>query len=168
LLRRRSKIGKGTKKWDMVWLGAFGTSHLATCCIGALDAGRSGWSVMPDWIWAGGAVLYLAFVLVVTWAMAVNPHFEKTVRIQHDRDHRVVDTGPYRLVRHPGYSGILAGFVLGTPLLLGSWWAFAPAFMTMILVVVRTALEDHVLHEELSGYVEYAGRVRYRLVPGLW
>ena len=99
--------------------------------------------------------------------MGENPFFEKTVRIQSERGHRVVDTGPYRLVRHPGYLGFFA-WILSTPLLLGSWWAFGPAVVSVAAVVVRTALEDRTLKAELPGYADYARCVRYRLIPGLW
>ena len=100
--------------------------------------------------------------------MSVNTHFEKTVRIQHDRGHRVVDSGPYRIVRHPGYLGTIIGFVLATPLLLGSWWAFAPAVVAAAFLVVRTALEDRTLNKELDGYQTYTQNVRYHLLPGAW
>ena len=99
--------------------------------------------------------------------MGENPFFEKTVRIQSDRGHRVVDIGPYRLVRHPGYLGFF-GWILSTPLLLGSWWAFVPALLSIAGIVVRTALEDRTLKAELPGYADYAKRTRYRLVPGIW
>jgi protein-S-isoprenylcysteine O-methyltransferase Ste14 len=99
--------------------------------------------------------------------MVVNPFFEKTVRIQLEHGHQVVDTGPYAYVRHPGYTGFIA-WIIATPLLLCSAWAFAPALLAIIGVVIRTALEDRTLHAELPGYPEYAARVRYRLAPGLW
>ena len=100
--------------------------------------------------------------------MVVNPHFEKTVRIQTDRDHRLIDTGPYRIVRHPGYLGTILSFILSAPLLLGSWWAFVPAAASTASLIVRTALEDRTLRTELAGYEDYARRVRYRLAPGIW
>jgi protein-S-isoprenylcysteine O-methyltransferase Ste14 len=100
--------------------------------------------------------------------MLVNPHFEKTVRIQRDRSHKVIDAGPYRIVRHPGYACVIPGFVLCPPLVLGSWWSFVPALAAVIVLVIRTALEDRTLRNELPGYKEYAQRVRYRLLPGVW
>jgi protein-S-isoprenylcysteine O-methyltransferase Ste14 len=99
--------------------------------------------------------------------MGVNPYFEKTVRIQTDRGHRVIDTGPYAYMRHPGYVGLF-GWMLGTPFLLGSWCALGPAVLASIAMIVRTALEDRTLRVELEGYEAYAARVRYRLVPGIW
>jgi protein-S-isoprenylcysteine O-methyltransferase Ste14 len=97
----------------------------------------------------------------------VNRHFEPTVRIQTDRGHTVIDTGPYALVRHPGYVAASL-LVLGMPLSLGSYWASIPAILSYLLLVVRTALEDRTLQDELPGYKEYARRVRYRLLPGVW
>ena len=103
----------------------------------------------------------------LTWAQSVNKFFEPSVRIQTDRGHHVIDTGPYRIIRHPGYA---FGFLLflGMPLALGSLWALIPAVMLCPLLVVRTVLEDRTLHNELPGYEEYAQRVRYSLIPGVW
>jgi protein-S-isoprenylcysteine O-methyltransferase Ste14 len=109
----------------------------------------------------------MAGMLLVSWAMASNKFFSTTVRIQDDRGQTVTSSGPYRLVRHPGYVGFLVSN-LATPLLLGSLWALIPAVVLEALVVVRTALEDRTLQAELGGYRDYARRVRYRLLPGVW
>ena len=101
------------------------------------------------------------------WAMVHNPHFERGVRIQAEREHRVAKTGPYRYVRHPAYIGSFA-FELATPILLGSLWALIPGVLSALLILVRTALEDKTLQEELPGYREYARHTRYRLLPGVW
>ena len=168
LIRRRSRPGKGTPTWDMVVLGLFGAGYVGSVVVAALDAGRFGWSVPPALAWPVGAFMHVVGTAIYTWAMAVNTHFEKTVRIQHDRDHRVIDSGPYRLLRHPGYAGAALSFPLAAPLLLGSWWAFLPALLSVSALVVRTALEDRFLRRQLAGYEEYAARVRFRLIPGLW
>jgi len=89
------------------------------------------------------------------------------VRIQTDRGHQVVSTGPYRWIRHPGYAGALLTY-LATPLFLDSRWAFIPALYLAIVMVIRTSLEDRALQNELDGYRDYAGQVRYRLLPGVW
>ena len=167
LLRRRAQIGQGTKTWDFVLLTLFGLTYLAILVVAAFDA-QHHWSKMTVWLLPIGAGLHLFFVVVVTWAMAVNTHFEKTVRIQSDRNHRVIESGPYRIVRHPGYIAIILGLVLATPLLLGSWWAFIPAILATICLILRTVLEDRTLRQELSGYEAYTKKVRYRLLPGLW
>jgi protein-S-isoprenylcysteine O-methyltransferase Ste14 len=167
LIRYRMQVGKGTKTWDKVWAVAFAPVFLAVYAVAALDAGRYAWSAVPLWLWPVGAALFLAGNALLSWSMGVNPFFEKTVRIQSERGHRVIDTGPYRLVRHPGYLGF-AGWIVSAPLLLGSWWAFAPAALSLAGLVVRTALEDRTLRRELTGYVDYAGRVRFRLIPGVW
>ena len=161
-------FGEDTKPWDKALLSLFGLAYLFVPITGALDAGRYGWSSMPQALWVLGLVLYAVFTFFTTWAMAVNTHFEKTVRIQTDREHRVIDTGPYRIVRHPGYAGTILGFLLSPPFLLLSWWALVPAGAAALVLVVRTALEDRFLRRELEGYAEYAKRVRYRLVPFLW
>ncbi len=167
LIRRRGEFGEGTKAWDKVCLSFFGLSYLGILLVAALDKGR-GWSAAPLWLVPVGAGLYVVDAVLVTWAMAVNRFFEKTVRIQTDRGHKVVDTGPYRFIRHPGYVATILGFILAPPLMLRSWWAFVPAGVAVLSLVIRTALEDRTLRRELEGYAEYAGRVRYRLVPWVW
>ena len=103
----------------------------------------------------------------MTWAEAVNKFFERTVRIQIDREQTVIDNGPYAIVRHPGYaSGLL--ILVGIPLTLGSVWALIPASLSWLLLVLRTQWEDETLQAELPGYKEYTERVRYRLLPGVW
>ena len=114
-----------------------------------------------------GLVSLVVSSVLTTWAMIENPYFEPTVRIQDDRDHYVVTTGPYAIIRHPGYlSGML--WVASIPPILGSLYAFLPVALYTILMSLRTYLEDRTLQKELPGYAEYAERVRYRLFPGIW
>ena len=101
------------------------------------------------------------------WALAENRFFSSVVRIQTDRGHVVCDTGPYRIMRHPGYAGNILP-LLGIVLALGSLWTIIPAVVALVIAIVRTALEDQTLQEELPGYREYAQRVRYRLLPGIY
>jgi protein-S-isoprenylcysteine O-methyltransferase Ste14 len=101
------------------------------------------------------------------WAMATNQFFSGVVRIQEERGHVVVSHGPYALVRHPGYVGVILAMV-GAPLMLGSVWALIPAAATVGVIVIRTAHEDLTLTRDLAGYETYAQRVRYRLLPGIW
>ena len=168
LVRRRGEVGEGTQSWDILVLGLFGVSYCAVLVVAPLDAVRYRWSTMSTWLWPLGAVMYLTGVLGVTWAMVANTHFEKFVRIQKDRGHQVVDTGPYRIIRHPGYAAALLSLPLATPLLLGSWWACVPAVVAALCLAVRTALEDRFLQAELAGYQDYARRVPYRLLPRIW
>lgn len=122
------------------------------------------------WTWPKGwlfILFLLAGMVIVTWAEAVNKFFEVTVRIQTDRGHAVIDTGPYAFMRHPGYvGGILTA--LGMALSLGSVWALIPAGIASLVLIVRTHWEDQTLQAELNGYREYAMRVRYKLIPGIW
>jgi protein-S-isoprenylcysteine O-methyltransferase Ste14 len=167
VLKHRGRLGPGTRKWDVVLLTLFGLAYVAIMITGAVDE-RFGGGAIPLWLWPLGAGLYLSNQLLITWAMTVNAHFEKSVRLQTDRGHKVIDTGPYRFIRHPGYAATIFGFVSSPPLLLGSWWAFVPAGAAALILVIRTALEDRLLRRELPGYEAYARRVRFRLLLGVW
>ena len=166
LLRRRGRLGKETKTWDIVWLVLFTPVVIAIYIVAGLEA-RDAPSSAPGAAWLLGLAIYVPGWALAIWSMVVNPFFEKTVRIQTDHGHRVIDTGPYAYVRHPGYVGF-AGWMLSTPLLLSSAWAFVPSLLAVVGLVIRTALEDRMLHAELPGYAEYAARVRFRLIPGVW
>lgn len=168
LLRRRSRAGEGTPVWDKVVLGIFGLTWLCTPLVAALEVRQGRAALGLDAWWVLGFACYAAGLGLVTRAMLVNTHFEKTVRIQHDRAHQVVDRGPYAFVRHPGYVGALLAYPLAAPLLLGARWAWIPALVSASALVVRTALEDRLLQRELQGYDAYALKVRHRLVPGVW
>jgi protein-S-isoprenylcysteine O-methyltransferase Ste14 len=167
LIDRRLHLGDGTKLWDKWWSGIFSPLYLSLYVVAGLDAVRFGWSSPPPWLWPIGLAVFLAGSALLIASMVVNPFFEKTVRIQTEHGHRVIDTGPYAFVRHPGYVGFLA-WVVSAPLLLGSAWAWIPAALCAVGVVVRTALEDRTLRRELKGYDEYARRVPFRLVPRIW
>ena len=167
LIEARMRMGKGTKRWDIAWGIVFGPVLLSIYVIAGLDAVRFEWSLMSPTLWPIGLVLFVAGALLFSWSMGVNPFFEKTVRIQKDRGHRVIDTGPYTFVRHPGYLGFF-GWCLSAPFLLGSWWSLIPASLSIAGIVLRTALEDRTLQEELEGYECYSRRVRYRLIPRVW
>jgi protein-S-isoprenylcysteine O-methyltransferase Ste14 len=135
--------------------------------VAGVDA-RHGWSApLPPVLQMGTLAIAVPAILLANWAMKSNEFFSLFFRIQRERGHHVVTGGPYRHVRHPGYAGGLA-FNLATPLLLGSLWALIPAAIIAFLFVLRTALEDNALQAELEGYTDYARRVRYRLLPGIW
>ena len=167
LFAERARMRKDAKTWDK-WLSVvFSVFGLGVLVVAALDV-RFGWSppMVAALPFVGLALFLLGFGLSV-WAMAANRFFSTVVAIQADRGHTVATGGPYRFVRHPGYAGFIGGGI-GIPLLLGSWWAFVPAALSCAVVVVRTVLEDRMLHAELPGYGDYALRVRHRLVPGVW
>jgi protein-S-isoprenylcysteine O-methyltransferase Ste14 len=166
LIERRMRFGKWTKTWDKVWILLFALSVIAIYVVVNSEV-REGVLKAPGAAWLFGLALYVPGWALVTWSMVVNPFFEKTVRIQTDHGHRVIDKGPYAYVRHPGYVGFL-GWIFSTPLLLASTWAFVPALIAGFLLVIRTALEDRTLQAELPGYADYANRVRFRLIPGVW
>lgn len=168
LIAERAERGAGTKGWDKVLTTIYGlVSYIGTLLIAGLDV-RFGWSPEISLVLRLIATLAMALGFgLSSWAMLSNAFFATTVRIQDERGHTVVSGGPYRLVRHPGYAGwLVAG--LATPVMLGSWWALIPAVLSMILLIVRTALEDQTLQEELDGYAYYTQQVRYRLLPGIW
>ena len=110
----------------------------------------------------GAMLIVIAGYALVVWATGTNAFFSQVVRIQTERGHTVVSSGPYRYVRHPAYVGMIL-VVLGAPIMLGSWWALIPGVISAVLVIVRTALEDKTLQAELPGYADYAQRTRYRL-----
>ena len=158
---------EGTKGWDRWLLGILIPAIVSILPVAALDDGRFHWLPVPWWVCGIGYVLLIAGLAGMTWAESVNKFFEPTVRIQTDRGHKVIDAGPYARVRHPGYVSACILFV-GMSLSLGSLWALIPGILSCLLLVMRTIMEDRTLRKELAGYEEYALRVRYRLVPGVW
>jgi protein-S-isoprenylcysteine O-methyltransferase Ste14 len=167
LLAERSNIKAG-KSWDKAIVGIVVLlGPMATWITAGLDT-RFHWSDgMPPLAFIVGVVVAVLAAALIAWAMRSNKFFSSVVRIQKDRGHVVVTGGPYRFVRHPGYTG-MSMFTFATPLILNSRWAFAPAMATAATAVLRTALEDRTLHNELDGYADYARRVKYKLVPVIW
>jgi protein-S-isoprenylcysteine O-methyltransferase Ste14 len=163
----RSRVHPDTKQWDKILMCLLFVAILAIPPVAGLDDGRFHWSSMSSRVVALGYLVQLAGWIGVAWAQTVNRFFEPGVRIQTERGHHVIDTGPYALIRHPGYFAAVLLFV-GIALSLGSWWALIPAGFGSLLLVLRTVWEDRTLHAELPGYAEYAQRVRFRLVPGVW
>jgi len=155
------------KAWDKTLAPLLGLGGGLLPLVAGLDA-RFGWSLafsLPVKI--GALVVILAGYALASYALIENRFFSGMVRIQAERGHTVVAGGPYRWIRHPGYAGALWSY-LATPLFLDAAWAFLPALLLALVLIVRTALEDKALQEELAGYREYARRVRYRLLPGAW
>ena len=167
LMKERQKRGNNIKRWDKVIIGIYTPTLIALLVIASLDAGRFEWSSIPLGLQVIGFVGFIPALAIPWWAMAVNTYLSSYARIQNDRGHQVITTGPYRYVRHPLYAGLII-FVLCIPLFLGSWWALIPSGMIVLLFIIRTMLEDKMLQEELNGYKDYTQQVRYRLLPGVW
>jgi protein-S-isoprenylcysteine O-methyltransferase Ste14 len=167
LLAERVSPPKGAKRWDTVIMGIAGGLTVAGYVIAGLDL-RFGWTKgMPGILPIAALLLTVVGYSIVVWATASNAFFSMAVRIQKERGHKVATGGPYRFVRHPANAGMILQF-LGSPIVLGSWWAGLTGLACALLILLRTALEDRALREELAGYKEYAAQVRYRLVPGIW
>ncbi len=168
LIAERGRIGEGVKKWDRPLAGLISLwGFLLLWIVAGLDF-RYGWSVDPD-LWVRYVALGTLMMgnLLWSWAMASNRFFSGLVRIQVERGHTVASGGPYRIVRHPGYLGLSITY-LSLSVMLGSLWALAPTGVVIVGLVVRTALEDKTLQEELEGYKEFTRQTRYRLLPGIW
>lgn len=167
LMEERSRMAKNVKAWDKVITRIYTVLLLTMLVVAGLDAGRFRWSAMPIVLQIVGVILLILTGIVIWWVMSVNYFLSSYARIQDDRGQQVITEGPYRYVRHPMYA-MLVPFMFGIAFVLGSWWALVPAGMIGVLYVIRTALEDRMLQEELPGYREYAQKVRYRLFPGIW
>jgi protein-S-isoprenylcysteine O-methyltransferase Ste14 len=159
---------QSAKTWDKVLAPLMALSvSFPLVIVAGLDH-RLGWSpLFPLWVIVLGFLLISLGYAFAAWALIENRFFSSVVRIQVDRGHVVCDSGPYGIVRHPGYAGnvlALPGMVLG----LSSIWTLIPAAVALIIAVIRTVLEDQALQNELPGYRDYARRVRYRLIPGIY
>jgi protein-S-isoprenylcysteine O-methyltransferase Ste14 len=162
----RRVFGKWAKTWDKVWAALFVLAIISIFVVADIDTPYEILSA-PGAAWLLGYAIFVLGLTLFTWSMVVNPFFEKAVRIQTNHEHRVIDKGPYAYLHHPGYMGFV-GWLFSTPLLLASAWAFVPTLIAVVLLVIRAALEDRMLPAELTGYTEYAARVRFRLIPGVW
>jgi protein-S-isoprenylcysteine O-methyltransferase Ste14 len=170
LTAERQSVQKvqSAKAWDKVLAPLMALSvSFPLVIVAGLDH-RFGWSpVFPLWATVIGFILVSLGYAISAWAFVENRYFSSVVRIQTDRGHVVCDSGPYRFVRHPGYAGSILPLP-GIVMALGSMWTLIPAVVALIIAVIRTALEDRTLQEELPGYRDYARRVRYRLIPGIY
>jgi protein-S-isoprenylcysteine O-methyltransferase Ste14 len=168
LMQERIRPGPGVKWWDKIFFVLFGPLSFSDSLFAALDAGRFHWSPqLPIVLYPAAFVSVLVAYSIIFWAMWTNNFFSSRVRIQTDRGQYVVTEGPYRYVRHPGYIGM----IIYTPaciLLLGSVYALIPSAIVIVLLVIRTYLEDITLQKELPGYADYAKQVRFRLIPNIW
>jgi protein-S-isoprenylcysteine O-methyltransferase Ste14 len=167
LLAERLGPRKGAKPWDSVIMGILGLAQLARYIIAGLDQ-RYGWTGdFPLMAQIIALMLCILGYALFVWATASNTYFSQIVRIQSERGHAVVTGGPYHFMRHPAYLGAIL-VELAIPILLALWWALFISGLSVSLLILRTALEDHTLQTELTGYADYAHRMHYRLLPGIW
>lgn len=166
LMDERRVKHDNVKRWDKPLVRAFQAMYFPMFILSGLDR-RWNWSKVAIGVSIVALILVIAFFVIATWSPLVNPHLETYVRIQTDRGHQVIDSGPYSIVRHPTYIG-LAIFFIAIPLSLGSLVGLIPSSIAVLCLAIRTYLEDKTLLTELGGYSAYAQRVRYRWLPGLW
>jgi protein-S-isoprenylcysteine O-methyltransferase Ste14 len=166
LFAARQRFQPGTKPLDVIVATVSVVAIAAILPVAGFDV-RYGWSAVPVWLVVVGYVLLIAGFAVAIWAESVNRHFELGVRIQTDRGHTVIDTGPYARVRHPGYVGAIA-MCIGLAFALGSYVALIPAVIVIGLLAFRTIEEEQTLVAELPGYAAYRQRVKSRWIPGVW
>jgi protein-S-isoprenylcysteine O-methyltransferase Ste14 len=168
LLEERLKFSAPNQKaWDKVFLLLFQLFFLAWMVLMPLDAMRFHWSRMPFALQVVGAVAIVISCILISLVFRENSYLSGTVRVQEERGHTVISTGPYRYVRHPMYAGGLLLF-LGTPLLLGSWYGLLLILLVTPGFLVRAILEERTLRQELPGYDAYMAQVKYRLIPSVW
>jgi len=166
LSKERLRPGPGGKDYEtLVVATLLSPSQLI---VAGLDVGRFHWSdTVPLAVQVTGLLAMAAALAVMLWAVAVNRFFSSVIRIQTDRGHHLVTSGPYRFVRHPAYASCPLLFI-GAGLALGSWLAALIGLLLIVLILRRTALEDRILRDQLEGYAAYAEKVRYRVFPGVW
>ena len=164
--RERMRPGPGAQ--DIPTKRGLSVLLLVHLIIAGVDVGRYHWSPpAPLPLRASALVVFTVAMAFSLWAMVVNRFFSSVVRLQTDRGHHVITDGPYRFVRHPGYTGLFASAMTGG-IVIGSWWSLLPLAVMGVVLARRVVMEDAFLHRELVGYVEYAAGVRYKLLPGLW
>lgn len=167
LLNDRGEVKPGVKKLDKVLiLSYFLLAIIVIPLIAGLDH-RWNWHLLPEFYLYIGMGVYLLSAVLTTWPMLHNPFFEGLMRIQEEKNHSVVKTGPYGIVRHPGYVGMLVGS-FGMSLAFGSLWSLVPVGLKVVVIVYRTWYEDKTLQEELEGYKAYCQEVKFRLIPFVW
>ena len=167
LIVERTNKQKGGKDWDNRLLKVMNLTGFLTLLVAGLDMRYDMNGEIPDSIFFIAITIFLFSYCFLSWAILKNPFFSLIVRIQDERDHHVIISGPYQIVRHPGYLGLFL-ITLTQPLILGSLLAIIPGVITGVLLILRTSIEDDTLFTELNGYCDYAQNVRYRLFPGAW
>lgn len=167
LLNQRGRpFREGTASFDFRFFVAWRILTIISLLVAGLEARFHPHAVPELLTWVGVGVA-IVFGMLATWPLLVNPHFEVSVRVQEDRNHKVISTGPYAIVRHPGYAFFMPVLFV-TPLILESWWSSIPTLGIVLAFLLRTASEDRFLRRELEGYSEYASKVRFRIFPRIW
>jgi len=171
LLAERMKfvpVQKGQKNWDKILMSLFFIAGIGLYIVPGFDVVRYEWSeALPVWMEILAMILHLPCFLFIGWVMRENTFLSVVVKIDDERGHQVITTGPYALVRHPMYSAVII-LLFAVPMALGSRFGLIPAVLLVVMIIVRTYFEDRTLHTELSGYTEYTKQTRYRLLPGIW
>jgi protein-S-isoprenylcysteine O-methyltransferase Ste14 len=168
LIKERSKLGEGIKSWDKLLLGLSALIYVIIIVLAGFDSGRFQWTLNFNWhMCISGALLTVIGQILFLTARSQNNFFSTVVRIQKDRGHVVCDKGLYKIVRHPGYLGMIIS-LMGLPLITTSMWSIIPTLIAIILLLIRTSLEDKTLINELDGYVEYTKKTRHKLIPLVW
>jgi protein-S-isoprenylcysteine O-methyltransferase Ste14 len=168
LQERLSGFGKpGEPTWDKVFFVVLQVFFFAWLVLMPLDAVRFRWSQVPAWLQVAGALLLLVSFYLFFLPFRENPYLSPVVRVQVERGHKVISSGPYRYVRHPMYAAGIP-FAAGTALLLGSWYGLLLGLVFVLGLAYRAVREERVLEAGLPGYKEYTARVKYRFIPHVW
>jgi len=168
LMSERTNPGEGIKPWDKMLLGISLLVFVATMILAGLDSGRYQLSTHVPWsVVALGMFFMISGQTIFLVARKENKFFSTVMRIQKERGHTVCESGIYRVIRHPGYLGTIIS-TIGIPLILCSLWSIIPIFVSIVLLCIRTILEDNTLKIELDGYTEYIKKTPYRLIPWIW
>jgi protein-S-isoprenylcysteine O-methyltransferase Ste14 len=168
LISERSKLGEGIKSWDKLLLGLSALIYVMIIVCAGLDSGRFLRTLNFNWeVSVAGLILSITGQSIFLTARSQNSFFSTVVRIQKDRGHVVCDSGLYKIVRHPGYLGMIIS-LCGIPMITTSIWSIIPTLVAVILLLIRTSLEDRTLIIELDGYLKYTRETRYKLIPLVW
>jgi protein-S-isoprenylcysteine O-methyltransferase Ste14 len=168
LMNERANLGEGIKSWDKLLLGLSALMYVITIVLAGLDSGRFQWTPNFNWyISISGVILTVIGQILFLTARSQNNFFSSVVRIQKERGHVVCDKGLYKIVRHPGYLGMIISLT-GIPLITTSVWSIIPTSIAIVLLLIRTSLEDKTLINELDGYFEYTRKTRKKLIPFVW
>jgi protein-S-isoprenylcysteine O-methyltransferase Ste14 len=168
LINERSNLGDGIKWWDKLLLGLSAVVYLMIIVIAGLDSGRFQWTKNFNWIISmSGVIIMLIGQIIFLTARSQNNFFSSVVRIQKERGHVVCDDGLYRVLRHPGYLGMILS-MMSLPLITVSLWSIIPTLIAIILLIIRTILEDKTLINELNGYIDYTKKTPFKLIPLVW